>query len=259
MDPSAGAPKPDDLFAAARLYDLSIDWEARIEREIPVLRDIMGPPGKHGLLDAGCGTGRQATALALVGYRMTGLDASPAMLEAAAAHAAEAGANVTWVHGFFESIADATPGPFDGIYCIGNSLATAGTAESVQCALRSFAQVLRPGGRVFVQVLNFDAMRRQPPCVLGPRVTHHDGVEYLSFRVFHLEAETAQVVSITAWKDQQWHQESAGGTLYPMGHAQLRTWFGQAGFEVDACYSDYARKPYNPGRQGDLIVVATRR
>ncbi len=50
-------------------------------------------------------------------------------------------------------------GDFDGVYCVGNSLAAAGSREGAREAMTQFAQCLRPGGRMFVQVLNFAAMR----------------------------------------------------------------------------------------------------
>ena len=72
-----------DSFEHAELYDRSIDWSARLAREIPTLMAVLGPPGAGGILDAGCGPGRQACALAERGYRVVGADLSEASLELA--------------------------------------------------------------------------------------------------------------------------------------------------------------------------------
>ena len=71
------------IFESADWYDRGIDWDARLGREIPFLRDVMGPPGQLGLLDAGCGTGRHAVAMAREGYRVVGLDSGQPTTSAA--------------------------------------------------------------------------------------------------------------------------------------------------------------------------------
>ena len=76
------------MFDSAEWYDIGVNWSARLEREIPVLCDVMGPPGEFGVLDAGCGTGRQAVAMVQAGYRVTGQDAAEQMLRVASERAA---------------------------------------------------------------------------------------------------------------------------------------------------------------------------
>ena len=63
-----------DLFTSAEWYDRTINWAARLAREIPVLIEMFGPPGEGGLLDAGCGPGHQARELATRGYRVIAAD-----------------------------------------------------------------------------------------------------------------------------------------------------------------------------------------
>ncbi len=70
------------MFTHAEWYDQSINWATRFQCEIPVLVHVLGPPG-GGLLDAGCGSGRQVCALAKRGYHVVGVDASEEMLAVA--------------------------------------------------------------------------------------------------------------------------------------------------------------------------------
>lgn len=246
------------IFDSPEWYDISINWDARLEREIPVLRDVMGPPGELGLLDAGCGTGHQAVAMVQAGYRVTGQDAADQMLRVASEHAAAAGVHVPWVGCPFESLQESVTHFFDGVYCIGNSLAAAGSPDAVRKAVGNFAAVLRPGGRLFLQIVNFALMRQEHPCVRGPRVSCVGGTEYVSFRVFHFEPESAEVISITAWNDGQWRQRSHSGRLYPIEFDELERVLADAGMRVDAWYGDYQRRPFDRARSGDLIAVATR-
>ncbi|UCG17407.1 MAG: class I SAM-dependent methyltransferase [Phycisphaerales bacterium] len=257
MDDS-GRSASSGMFDSAEWYDAGVNWDARLEREIPVLCDVMGPPGDLGLLDAGCGTGRQAVAMVRAGYRVTGQDASDEMLRVASEHAAAAGVHVPWVGCRFESLHDSVTHFFDGVYCIGNSLAAAGSADAIGEAVRNFAAVLRPGGRLLVQVVNFTRMRQESPCVRGPRVSRVGGTEYISFRVFRFEPEPAEVVNITAWNDGQWRQRSHTGRLYPLEFDEFERVLADAGMRVDAWYGDYQRSPFDRARSDDLIAVATR-
>ena len=108
--------------------------------------------------------------------------------------------DVAWVCTRYEALAESLGRTVDGVYCIGNSLAAAQTAGAVEQAIRNFAGVLRCGGRLFVQVLNFDAMRTQPVNVRGPRVRTVGKTEYVSYRHFHFEAARAVVTNVTMWK-----------------------------------------------------------
>ncbi len=63
-------------------------WIALFERLLPT------PPGD--VLDVGCGTGSLSVLLAERGYRVTGIDFSPAMVARARAKAAETGVNISF-------------------------------------------------------------------------------------------------------------------------------------------------------------------
>ncbi len=71
------------------------------------------------VLDAGCGQGTQALALAARGHAVTGLDPSAELLERFASDARAAGTPAHLVHGPGERAAELTPGPFDLVLCHG--------------------------------------------------------------------------------------------------------------------------------------------
>ena len=248
----------DDVFVAAEAYDLSINWPARLSREIPVLTDLFGPPHEGGILDAGCGTGRQATALVQKGYRVVGADLSDEMLDVARQVNGEDGHKVKFIKAAYSDLPNAVGGEFDGVYCLANALAAAGSKEAVKDALGTFAQCLRSGGRCFIQVLNFQLMRREVPCVRGPRVATVNGRDYVSVRHFHFINETVQVTNVTIWHEDTWRQRAHCGTLYPVCPVEIRDWCKSAGLRIDDLWGGYDRSPFDPEQSVDLIVVATR-
>lgn len=75
------------------------------------------PPAAATVLDVGGGSGAIAVPLAARGYDVTLLDPSRAMLDLARGHAREIGAELRFVEGGVERIAELAPGPFDAMCC----------------------------------------------------------------------------------------------------------------------------------------------
>jgi len=143
----------DSYRGFAKHYDLyQWDWFAHSSGSALIgLLDERGLKGGR-LLDAGCGTGTLSIALAAHGYRVTGIDLSEAMLEAA--RRKDKAGSVRW------RTADITrfdlPGgedPFDVVVCVTDTLNHLETLDEWEAAFRRFAACLRPGGRLF-----FDAV-----------------------------------------------------------------------------------------------------
>lgn len=258
MNAEASKQSDPSLFEAAAWYDRGINWEARLRREIPVLTGVFGPPGSGGLLDAGCGSGRQAVALARLGYRVTALDADSAMVELAARHARDAGVGIACVHAPYAELPEAAGRDFDGVYCLANALAATGERQACADAVGGFAAALRPGGKLFLQILNFRPMRDEHPCVRGPRVAIRDGCEYVSVRHFSFVARQCLVTNVTLWNDGGWRQRAHSGTLYPVDADEITQWCDQLHLRVEATYGSYGREPFDATRSADLILLATR-
>ncbi len=253
-------PASDDIFASADWYDRSINWTARLNRELPVLVEIFGPPGEGGLVDAGCGTGRQVIALAEKGYGTIGVDSSEEMLILARrlCEAAAARTPPSFVHARYDQMFERVGGGHDGVFCVGNSLAASGTRDAVHRAVASFGRCLREGGRLFLQVLNFAVMRQADPCVRGPRVAIVDGREYVSFRHFHFAGDQVQVSHVTLWRDDTWRKHVRSGRLFPVVLSDLSAACETADLRIDAVWGSYARESFDVGQSADLILVATR-
>jgi 2-polyprenyl-6-hydroxyphenyl methylase/3-demethylubiquinone-9 3-methyltransferase len=117
------------------------------------------------VLDVGCGGGLLSEALTRAGGQVTGIDLSPGMIEVASLHAAESGLRIGYRVSEAASLLEAGE-TFDVLCCMEMLEHVPEPAQ----VLAQFAQLVRPGGHVFVSTLN-----RNVRAFLGAIV----GAEYL--------------------------------------------------------------------------------
>jgi len=125
--------------------------------EVCFLVDQLRAPAAGCVLDLGCGTGRHAVELARAGYRVTGVDLSPRMLDRARQRASAAGVEVEWVcadAATFRRDAgfDAAVSLCEGAICL--LAADDDPFERDTTILGNVFRSLRPGGRFVLNVLN---------------------------------------------------------------------------------------------------------
>ena len=102
------------------------------------------------VLDVGCGGGLLSEALAREEAQVTGIDLSPELLKVARLHGLESGIKVEYREVAVEALAQETPASFDAVTCM-EMLEHVPDPASVIAAC---AQLLKPGGRLFVSTLN---------------------------------------------------------------------------------------------------------
>ena len=102
------------------------------------------------VLDVGCGGGLLSEALARSGAIVTALDLAPELIDIAKLHLLESQLMVDYRLQSVESLADEAPGSFDAITC----MEMLEHVPDPAAILRACAQLLKPGGRLFVSTLN---------------------------------------------------------------------------------------------------------
>jgi SAM-dependent methyltransferase len=272
--------------SAAEFYENIVKWDARLARDLPVLIDALGPPGDGGLLDAGCGPGHHACALAARGYKVVGTDPDEEMLAVARKEAAAASLAVRFELASYAEMYDRVGGGFDGLYCLGNSLAAAGTRELVVDAIRQFARCLRPGGRFFLDCLNFTPMLpgfggmiggvgpmpSPPPAESTPPPAPQTAPQFEPLPPqpppvqpptsigpgVVIGVGTSRIDGISISETPSKPKPPEKGRLYPHNVYELREWLSAAGLRIDQEWGSFAREPYDISTSPDHLIAGTR-
>jgi glycine/sarcosine N-methyltransferase len=258
--------------ALAPMFDVMTDWDARLATEGPFLRAMLESVGAHRVLDAACGSGGHALALAGWGYDVVGTDLSPVMIQLARQKAAETGRTASFaVAGLADlptQLADSAR--FDAVLCLGNSLPHVLTQEALIAALRGMAGVLRPGGLFITQNLNYDLRWVRQPRFFAAQGGLLDGQEVLVWRFADYDAAQGRIgfnialfrkpAGVMSEAPVNWGVEVHTTPQRPLFQADLLAALGDAGFAAPQSYGGMAwpAPPFDIGASGDLIVIAQR-
>ncbi|HEX2027709.1 MAG TPA: class I SAM-dependent methyltransferase [Nitriliruptorales bacterium] len=135
---------------------------------------ILPPRGR--ILDCASGTGQLAVGLAARGFDVLASDASEAMIQRTQTLADQYGVALTAVVCAWEDLSRVVEGPFDAVFCVGNSLTHADGQPGRRAALAQMAAVLRDGGLLAITSRNWERLREQRPGLeIDDRLTHRAG------------------------------------------------------------------------------------
>jgi 2-polyprenyl-3-methyl-5-hydroxy-6-metoxy-1,4-benzoquinol methylase len=239
---------------ARKAWDDAVDvWEdfqeagkdfARDRVHGPGLLRSLGPVRGLRVLDVGCGQGRFTRRLAKLGAQVTGIDWSPAMIEAAQQHEANAPLSIEYRRMDARNAVRAwPPATFDRVVaCM--SLMDMPNASAV---VRGAHRLLRPGGRFVFSVshpLNTAAVEWERPTADG----QHRGAMLVD-RYFE------EGPRVTHWAMKRLKRPFAT----PYWHRTLESWFSllrRSGFGVDSITEPHASKA--DARSNHLLAGTSR-
>ena len=249
-------------------YDRFVNWSSRLAFEMPFietqLAQVSPKPGQAlTLLDAACGTGWHAIALAQRGHQVTGADLSEGMVDRAQANAHAKHVRVRFIQAGFDQLAlTAGAGAFDAVLCLGNSLPHVTGPETLQAALDNFSACLRPAGLLLLQNRNFDAVLAERQRWMEPQAQADGNEEWLFLRFYDFLADGMiqfNIIDLYRRNAQAWQQRIHSTRLYPLLHAELLNQLVKAGFEAVTAYGDMEGSAFDARQSGNLVLAARKR
>lgn len=249
----------------APVYDYFVNWKSRLAYELPFLIEeisrLSENPHELKLLDAACGTGRHAIALANEGFQMSGADLFPEMVSQAQANAFAADQNLNLkTVGFGNMFKAFNRDQFDAVLCLGNSLPHVQSQTELAQALADFAALVKPGGIMILQSRNFDRIVKYKLRWMDPQAVDESNKHYIFYRFYDFLPNGLiqfNILTLSRGVSQDWQQEMVATLLYPIQSEQLLEEITKVGFEKVRFYGNMAGDSFDPETSSDLVVVAT--
>ncbi len=246
-------------------YDRFVNWPNRLAQEMPfLLQQLSGlaeePTKPVRVLDAACGTGQHAVALAQNGLSAAGADFSAGMIAQARGNAAAGDVPVYFEQAKFGEMARTFgESSQDAILCLGNSLPHLLTLQDLERSLADFAACLRPGGLLLAQIRNFAAVMGNQERWMDPQSFREGEREWLFLRFYDFLPDGLldfQVIDLSRQGSGDWTQKIFTTRLRPLLKTELDLALRKAGFGEPSWYGDLAGHPYDTVTSPNLVFVA---
>ena len=215
------------------------------DADVDAIVSILGLTGGEGVLDAPCGHGRISNRLADRGVTVVGVDATELFL----ARAREYGSSAEYLHGDIRALP--VDGPFDVVLSWFTSFGYFDDDENRQ-VLAEYRRVLRPGGRLLIEMHNHDEFVRRftpAPFSITTRVENDLMVDTSEFDCMTGRIETDRVV-IRDGQIRESHHSVRIPTI-----PELREWLTEAGFASSTFTARDGKQPSI--HRNRLVVIAT--
>lgn len=249
-----------DLYGAyARFYDLEFDG---VDADLLPIEQFARRAGSP-ILELACGTGRALLPLARASFEVTGVDASPAMLEVARRKVSEEGleARVTLVEQDMRTLA--LDRHFNMAFVAANSFCHLLTLDDQLAALGRIRAHLKPGGLLLLDLFNPDPARLgefQGQMALDKIMHDADtGRRVMRFRSEQVDL-ARQVVHVTYVADELDDAGKVRRTVFPFSmrylfRYELELLLRHTGFQIEAIYGSYDLDEFESDSE-KLLAVA---
>jgi SAM-dependent methyltransferase len=240
----------------ADLYDVMIDWERRLKREGSFFQEIFAKQDVRKILDCAAAGGRHVRYFKELGYIAHGADFSREMI--GQCRRANPNDKADYFQSDFRELARKASPPYDAVLCLGCSLPHLPTEVDFFAALTNFAAILKPGGILITQFVNFDKVRKNNERIRPLNHSIRPEGEYFFLRVYDLISENRMDIhlNILIKRGKDWDWKRASTTLFPIPADSYLKLLRKAGFGNIELYGDFAFSSFDKEASNDLIVVA---
>ena len=210
-------------------------WQAQIIAERETLERVLGEAKGRSVLDCSCGSGGQAIPLAKLGWSVTATDITEASLNLAKQRARQAAVRIAFRVCDMRNLHQTFPSSFDWVISC-SALDNLTTDEEIQQALSGIFGALKPGGKCYIRLRDFDnIMKHKPRYDLKEERLVPQG-RVIRLEDWHYESETHVVcIYVFLWEDHrkkgyQWTTDIFSFRRRALRKADLKHFLIAAGF-----------------------------
>jgi 2-polyprenyl-3-methyl-5-hydroxy-6-metoxy-1,4-benzoquinol methylase len=237
----------------ANEYDELTGFAERFDKERLIFQMLVQKYDMKIVLDAGCGTGIHSILLSQLGLHVTATDISAQMLRQAKRNAEHMSVQVDTIQTSFQGMNESVHNKFDAVFCLGNTLPHVLTEEELCQSFKSFREILNSGGRVFLQLLNYDRILNFRERILNIKEVN----DKIFVRFYDYEGESIVFNILTIQKSGGQMEHSLNSVrLFPWRSSDIVRSLKDAGFHNAELFGTMALNAYDEYSSKDLVVIA---
>ncbi|QIA08030.1 class I SAM-dependent methyltransferase [Draconibacterium halophilum] len=217
--------------------------------QLKFVKNKLGDLYEKHILDIGCATGELAAQLAAGGADVTGIDLNEDLLQQAINNKKHD--KLTFQQGnMLELKQDFNPQQFDAVLCFGNTLVHLNSEALVLQMLADAKTVLKPGGQLLIQLLNYDYICSEPIEVLP--VIDTQNIKFT--RRYHFSDNSDLIGFQTDLEIKAKNRIISNETpLLAIKSAELKKLLEEAGFRNIQLYANFKQETFG-GKHLPLVV-----
>ena len=240
-----------DQLAAS--YDDMTNFEKRLPAVGKLVKSWVDEYQLKSVLDAGCGSGLYAIALAGAGAKTSGSDLSVEMLAKAEKNAGKHGVSVNWLETDFAGLKSKMSDKVDGVVCSGNTLPHLPTTSGLEAAFSDFHNLLTPGGILIVEILNYERILAGKNRIV--KIGRADQLQFIRFYDFLPDGIHFNTLLIN-WENESPVHRLLTTQLQPFLRDDLQAAAGKAGFNKIEFFGSLKREKWDAKTSGNLVLFA---
>ncbi len=231
-------------------YDDMIGFEAALDRRTEALRNIISPDYKNAA-DFGCGTGLDSISLNRLGLKVSAFDISPGMIAEAELNARKYAPEIRFHNISVTAVPESFYNSFDVAVSLGNTISNIPFTE-ISAAVNKLYAVLKSGGRLVIQVLNYSALREKNERILN--ITHKDDTYFIRFYDFLENHINFNILKFNSGNSSK--RSLVTTPLYPYTQERLITLLLTNNFRNVASCGSLAMEAFDKKTSRDLVLSA---
>jgi SAM-dependent methyltransferase len=209
------------------------------------LHDYLKQESLTSVLDIGCGTGTLALEISQNGIRTLGVDLSEEMIEISNRKAQTTGSTAAFSVADMRDLSSITE-PFEGIVCLGNTLAHVSGESGLKQVLTQF---WKKGTHLLIQIVNYDRILAKQVKTLPTIKTEH-----LIFQRFYTHRADGKLdFSMKIEFPVSGQVVSGLNRLFPIKYDLLKKALAETGWEVSEVWGSYAKEPWTEDSSATVL------